>query len=97
VDREIGRIVEAAENAGACVVITADHGNAEEMIDENGQPKTAHTTNLVPVIVVGAPEVKGLRSGGRLSDVAPTVLDLMGLKPPPGMTARSLIVGEGQG
>ena len=91
VDACIGRIVEAAGAAGACVVVTADHGNAEEMIDDNGQPKTAHTTNQVPVIVVGAPEARSLRGGGRLSDVAPTVLDLLGLKPPPGMTARSLI------
>jgi 2,3-bisphosphoglycerate-independent phosphoglycerate mutase len=73
------------------VVVTADHGNAEEMIDEQGRPKTAHTTNPVPVIVVGAPEVHELRSGGRLSDVAPTVLQLLGLVPPPAMTATSLI------
>jgi 2,3-bisphosphoglycerate-independent phosphoglycerate mutase len=91
VDTEIGRIVEAAEKAGAVVVVTADHGNAEEMVDEQGRPKTAHTTNPVPVIVVGAPEVRALRSGGRLSDVAPTVLELLGLTPPPGMAARSLI------
>jgi 2,3-bisphosphoglycerate-independent phosphoglycerate mutase len=91
VDTAIGRIVEAAEKAGAVVVVTADHGNAEEMIDEQGRPKTAHTTNPVPVIIVGAPEVHGLRAGGRLSDVAPTVLDLLGLKTPPAMTARSLI------
>jgi 2,3-bisphosphoglycerate-independent phosphoglycerate mutase len=91
VDTQIGRIVEAAEKAGAVVVVTADHGNAEEMIDEQGRPKTAHTTNPVPVIIVGAPEVHGLRSGGRLSDVAPTVLHLLGLVPPPAMTATSLI------
>jgi 2,3-bisphosphoglycerate-independent phosphoglycerate mutase len=77
------------------VVVTADHGNAEEMVDEQGRPKTAHTTRPVPVIVVGADEVKALRAGGRLSDVAPTVLDLMGLEPPPAMTAQSLIVPKG--
>jgi 2,3-bisphosphoglycerate-independent phosphoglycerate mutase len=92
VDTDIGRILDAAKAADACVVVTADHGNAEEMVDENGQPKTAHTSNSVPLIVYGAPEVTGLDAGGRLSDVAPTVLALLGLAPPPGMTARSLIV-----
>lgn len=92
VDTSIGRIVDAAaEVLGAAVLVTADHGNAEEMVDEQGRPKTAHTTNPVPVIVVGANEVASLRSGGRLSDVAPTVLDLLGLNPPPCMTARTLI------
>jgi len=91
VDTCIGRIVEAAQKAGAAVLITADHGNAEEMVDEQGRPKTAHTTNPVPVIIVGADEVQSLRSGGQLSDVAPTALELLGLNPPPGMTARSLI------
>ena len=92
VDTAIGRIVEAAEKAGAVVVVTADHGNAEEMIDEQGRPKTAHTTNQVPVIIVGAPEVHGLRAGGRLSDVAPTVLGPARAEvTAAGMTARSLI------
>jgi len=94
VDADIGRIVEAARQAGACVVVTADHGNAEEMVDEHGQPKTAHTSNQVPLIVFGASEVRALDDGGRLSDVAPTVLALLGLDPPPGMTARSLIVRQ---
>ena len=93
VDTEIGRIVEAARKAGACVLVTADHGNAEEMLDENGQPKTAHTSNPVPVIIEGAAEVQTLREGGRLSDVAPTVLALLGLNAPPAMSARSLIAG----
>jgi 2,3-bisphosphoglycerate-independent phosphoglycerate mutase len=92
VDTDIGRILDAAKAANACVVVTADHGNAEEMVDENCQPKTAHTSNSVPLIIYGAPEVMGLDAGGRLSDVAPTVLALLGLAPPPGMTARSLIV-----
>ena len=95
VDTQIGRIVEAADKAGAVVVVTADHGNAEEMIDEKGRPKTAHTTRPVPVIVVGADEVTAMRDGGRLSDVAPTVLELLGLKPPPDMTATSLIDTKG--
>jgi 2,3-bisphosphoglycerate-independent phosphoglycerate mutase len=91
VDTQIGRIAEATEQADGVLVVTADHGNAEEMIDEQGGPKTAHTTRPVPVIVVGADEVTSLRSGGRLSDVAPTVLALLGLTPPKDMTARSLI------
>jgi 2,3-bisphosphoglycerate-independent phosphoglycerate mutase len=95
VDTAIGRIAEAAEKANAVVVVTADHGNAEEMVDEQGRPKTAHTTNPVPVIVVGAPEVASLRAGGRLADVAPTVLELLGLEIPDGMTARSLIDPKG--
>jgi 2,3-bisphosphoglycerate-independent phosphoglycerate mutase len=95
VDTAIGRIVEAARQAGGVVVVTADHGNAEEMVDEQGRPKTAHTTRQVPVIVVGADEVQALRAGGRLSDVAPTVLDLLGLDPPPAMTAKSLIDSKG--
>ena len=95
VDAAIGRIAEATEQAGGVLVVTADHGNAEEMIDEQGRPKTAHTTRQVPVIVVGADEVKALREGGRLSDVAPTVLKLLGLDPPPDMTAQSLIDSKG--
>jgi 2,3-bisphosphoglycerate-independent phosphoglycerate mutase len=95
VDADIGRIAEATRKAGGVLVVTADHGNAEEMVDEQGRPKTAHTTRQVPVIVEGADEVKSLRSGGRLSDVAPTVLELMGLKAPPAMTATSLIDAKG--
>ncbi|MGE3272350.1 MAG: 2,3-bisphosphoglycerate-independent phosphoglycerate mutase [Chloroflexota bacterium] len=91
VDTQIGRIVTAAEEAGACVVITADHGNAEEMLDEQGRPKTAHTTNPVPVIIVGAPEVTAMKDGGKLADVAPTVLELLSLSVPDGMTSKSLV------
>ena len=93
VDQGLGEILREAEAAEAVVLITADHGNAEEMVDpETGQPKTAHTTNPVPLIVVGAPDVTALRDGGRLSDVAPTVLDVLGLPKPAAMTARSLLV-----
>jgi 2,3-bisphosphoglycerate-independent phosphoglycerate mutase len=95
VDTAIGRIAEAARKAGGVLVVTADHGNAEEMVDEQGRPKTAHTTRPVPVIVDGADEVKALRPGGRLSDVAPTVLELLGLRAPPDMTATSLIDAKG--
>jgi 2,3-bisphosphoglycerate-independent phosphoglycerate mutase len=97
VDTAIGRIVEAAGKAGACVVVTADHGNAEEMIDEKGRPKTAHTTNPVPVIIFGADEVRALKAGGKLADVAPTVLELLGIDVPAGMTSTSLIERTAEG
>ena len=92
VDACIGRIVDAAAAAGATVFITADHGNCETMTDPvTGQPQTAHTTNPVPLIVI-SPEAskRKLRSGGRLADVAPTVLDRMGIAQPPDMDGRSL-------
>ena len=92
VDRNLGRGMAALAKAGGAAVIIADHGNCETMIDPvTGGPHTAHTTNPVPVIVVGDPSAKSLRPGGRLADVAPTVLDLMGLDLPPEMTGRSLI------
>ena len=95
VDRAVERIVSATLAAGGVVLVTADHGNAEEMVDEDGEPKTAHTTNQVPVIVAGAPEVAALRPGGRLSDVGPTILELLGLPIPATMTATSLIEAPG--
>ena len=73
------------------VIVTADHGNCETMIDpETGGPHTAHTTNLVPVALVGGPEGAELHSG-RLADLAPTLLALMNLPKPPEMTGESLI------
>ena len=74
-------------------MIIADHGNCEMMVDPaTGGPHTAHTTNPVPVIVYRGPAGARLRDGGRLADVAPTVLDLMGLDLPPEMTGQSLIL-----
>lgn len=91
VDQGLGAVVQALEKVGGAMVLTADHGNCETMIDpETGGPHTAHTTNLVPVAVVGGPEGARLESG-RLADLAPTVLDLMGLEQPDEMTGRSLI------
>ena len=91
VDRGLGRMLEALDAAGGAAVICADHGNCEQMIDPaTGGPHTAHTLNPVPVIVYGAPDAAGLRDG-RLADLAPTVLDLMGLKKPAEMTGESLI------
>ena len=91
VDRGLARVLDALEAAGGAMVLCADHGNCETMVDpETGGPHTAHTTNLVPVAVIGCPEAKGLRDG-RLADLAPTVLELMGLDQPEEMTGRSLI------
>ncbi len=94
VDDGLGRAVAALDKAGGAMIVTADHGNCETMIDpETGKPHTAHTTNPVPVILVGGPAGVQLREGGRLADLAPTVLQLMGLPRPPEMTGQSLIVG----
>src|SRR6056297_1710820 len=92
VDNSLGRVLEALETAGGAMVVTADHGNCEVMIDpETGGPHTAHTVNPVPVILVGGPGGAHLRDGGRLADLAPTVLALMGLPQPPEMTGESLL------
>ena len=90
VDQCLGEVLAAAEEAGMAAVITADHGNADEMLAEDGGPKTSHTTNPVPLWVT-VPGLE-LRSGGRLADLAPTVLELMGLSQPDEMTGTSLIV-----
>jgi len=91
VDRGLARVVAALERAGGAMIVTADHGNCELMVDPaTGGPHTSHTTNHVPVILVGGPTGAGLRDG-RLADLAPTLLDLMGLAPPPEMTGQSLI------
>lgn len=93
VDDCLERLARAVESAGGVMLITADHGNAESMRDrETGEPHTAHTVNPVPALLVNAPgAVSGLRAG-RLSDIAPTLLDLMGMEPPPEMTGASLLV-----
>ncbi|MCA0872606.1 2,3-bisphosphoglycerate-independent phosphoglycerate mutase [Seohaeicola saemankumensis] len=91
VDRGLARVVAALEQAGGAMIVTADHGNCECMVDpETGGPHTAHTLNPVPVALVGGPAGATLREG-RLSDLAPTILDLMGLPKPPEMTGESLI------
>ena len=88
VDECVNRVVEATSKMGGVSLITADHGNAERMSDANGEPFTAHTTNLVPFYIVGA-SVQ-LRDG-RLADIAPTMLDLMGLEKPAEMDGETLI------
>ncbi|RMD89619.1 MAG: 2,3-bisphosphoglycerate-independent phosphoglycerate mutase [Alphaproteobacteria bacterium] len=91
VDRGLGAALRAVEEMGGAIIVTADHGNCEMMIDpETGGPHTAHTMNPVPVILVGGPKGASLASG-RLADLAPTVLELMGLDQPAEMTGQSLI------
>jgi 2,3-bisphosphoglycerate-independent phosphoglycerate mutase len=90
VDTCIARVLSSAEKTGSSVLITADHGNAEMMIDPaTGGVHTAHTTNPVPLVAVGA-GAASLRTGGSLRDVAPTVLGLLGIEPPAEMTGRDL-------
>ena len=93
VDACCGRIVDAVLDRGGSLLITADHGNCEQMIDpETGGPHTAHTTFDVPLIVVDPRYAdRTLRSGGRLADIAPTLLEIMDLDPPKSMTGRSLL------
>lgn len=90
VDDCLGRIVEATRSVEGELLITADHGNADIMRDEEGRPHTAHTHSPGPLIYVGPRDIN-LRSGGRLCDIAPTMLELMGLEQPKEMTARSLV------
>lgn len=89
VDECVGKVTDAVAQMGGVSLITADHGNADRMIDTDGEPFTAHTTNLVPFCVVGYPCT--LRSGGVLADIAPTMLKIMGLPQPEEMTGKSII------
>ena len=89
VDACVGRIAEAVSEMGGVLLVTADHGNADCMVAPDGQPHTAHTTNPVPFVICGA-NVK--LKDGRLADIAPTMLDLMGIHKPEKMTGESLIV-----
>ncbi len=92
VDACAGRVVERIRELGGSVIITADHGNAEQMQDENGEPFTAHTTNPVWLIVVDDSLIgSSLREGGRLADVAPTLLKMLGIEKPSEMTGESLL------
>ncbi|MDY6936786.1 MAG: 2,3-bisphosphoglycerate-independent phosphoglycerate mutase [Cyanobacteriota bacterium] len=100
VDGCLGRLLESVSRVGGTTMITADHGNAEYMRDENGNPWTAHTTNPVPFILVEGEGAKipgygtlvELRDDGRLADLAPTILEILQLPQPPEMTGRSLVV-----
>ena len=93
VDECVGKVVAAVKEADAQMFICADHGNAEQMIDyTTGEPFTAHTTNQVPFILVNADPQYKLREGGRLADIIPTLIELMGLEQPSEMTGESLLV-----
>jgi 2,3-bisphosphoglycerate-independent phosphoglycerate mutase len=94
VDASLGRIESAVKEAGGVLLVTADHGNAERMSNENGGVHTAHTTDDVPFIVVNAPDVARVVAG-RLCDVAPTILGVLGLPQPGAMTGVSLAKNEG--
>ena len=91
VDAAVEKVVTAVLNAGGCAFLTADHGNAEKMMNPDGTPFTAHTTNVVPFVAVGCGDVK-LREGGCLADIAPTMLPYIGLPVPAEMTGKSIIV-----
>ena len=104
VDRCVGRLVEATNRMGGTLLITADHGNAEVMEAPDGRPWTAHTTNPVPVILVEGEKRKlpghgadaRLREGGGLADIAPTLLEILGLPKPERMSGVSLVMPVGQ-
>jgi 2,3-bisphosphoglycerate-independent phosphoglycerate mutase len=90
-DHALGMVLDAVAARAGVALVVADHGNAEQMLADGGGVHTAHTTNPVPCLLVGAPAGVGLRDGGVLGDVAPTVLELLGLNQPPEMTGRSLL------
>ena len=93
VDKCVGRIVKVIEEKKGNLIITADHGNAEQMIDyKTGEPHTAHTTNPVPIILITDNPNYKLKENGKLADLAPTMLDLMGLEKPEEMTGESLLI-----
>jgi 2,3-bisphosphoglycerate-independent phosphoglycerate mutase len=89
VDACLGEVVAAVERSGGACIVTADHGNCDNMLEPDGSPNTAHSLNPVPLTVT----VEGLelRDGGILADVAPTALDLLGIPKPDAMTGRSLL------
>ncbi len=92
VDSCVGRVVEKVRSLGGTVVVTADHGNAEQMVDEQGEPHTAHTCNPVWLILVDDQrKATVLKEGGKLADLAPTMLELLGLPQPAEMTGKSLL------
>lgn len=93
VDGCLGRLMRACIGTGSPLVITADHGNIEQMRDESGAPQTAHTTSAVPFVLVDLERADARLRDGTLSDVAPTLCELLGLRPGPDMTGRSLLDG----
>ena len=94
VDRCLGEVVAAVQASGGACIITADHGNADNMLEPDGSPNTAHSLNPVPLIVT-LPDLTLAQQGGVLADVAPTMLELLGIPHPPEMTGNSLITAQG--
>ncbi|MDR1689201.1 MAG: 2,3-bisphosphoglycerate-independent phosphoglycerate mutase [Clostridiales bacterium] len=93
VDECIGKTYEAVLETGSQMFICADHGNSDQMVDyETNEPFTAHTTNPVPFILVNCPKAKGLKEGGKLCDISPTLLDMMGIEQPAEMKGQSLLI-----
>ena len=93
IDKCIGRVVKTVKEVDGQMFICADHGNAEVMVDdETGEPWTAHTTNPVPFILVNYDSAYTLREGGCLADIAPTLIEMMGMKKPADMTGKSLLI-----
>ncbi len=90
VDAAVGKVIDAVLREGGAMILTADHGNADKMYEPDGSPFTAHTTNPVPLVVIGAGDVK-LREGAVLADLSPTILKLMGLPQPPEMSGKSIV------
>jgi 2,3-bisphosphoglycerate-independent phosphoglycerate mutase len=90
VDACLAQVVEAVTASGGVCVVTADHGNADHMLEPDGSPNTAHSLNPVPLVVTT--DGLALRDGGVLADVAPTILELLGIAQPAAMTGRSLLL-----
>ncbi len=93
VDACLGRVVAATTRLGGVCLVTADHGNSDHMLEPDGSPNTAHSTNLVPFVAT-VPGAR-VREGGRLCDLAPTILARLGVAPPPEMTGRDLLEPAG--
>ena len=92
VDECVGKAVEALKEVDGQMFICADHGNAEKLLDEDGEPFTAHTTNPVPFVLVNYDEDYTLREGGCLADIVPTMIEMMGMEQPAEMTGKSLLI-----
>jgi 2,3-bisphosphoglycerate-independent phosphoglycerate mutase len=92
VDECVGKAVEAIKEVDGVMFVCADHGNAEMLVDEAGEPFTAHTTNPVPFILVNYDEAYTLREGGKLCDIVPTLIEIMGIQKPAEMTGESLLI-----
>jgi 2,3-bisphosphoglycerate-independent phosphoglycerate mutase len=95
VDKCVGKVMDAVLSTGAQMFLCADHGNSDKMIDfEANEPFTAHSTNPVPFVIVNCNVAKGIAEGGKLCDIAPTLLDMMGIEKPKEMTGKSLLLKD---